>query len=260
MIVKINYAIPVVMALVSLSAYPKDKQEPSPRLVTQQSQTSYAIGVEMARNFKRLGLNLDIDTIIKGLRDGTEGKALLLSEEELRKTLESHYASLKDKSAESTKALAEKNQKEGDEYRDKYKAMPGVTTLPSGLQYKIMQAGNGDRPTEGAIVNIHYRGSIANGAEFQNSYLRGQPLTVAISNLIPGLREAIKLMPAGSKWEVVVPPELAYGRTGGGRQIEPNVTLIFEVELFGIQASKETIEKATAKPAEPPAEARTTSP
>jgi FKBP-type peptidyl-prolyl cis-trans isomerase len=242
----------IVFALLSANAYPKQKSDKPIQLLTNQSKTSYAIGVEVSRNFKRLGIDLDLNTLIMGIRDSHGGKPLLLSEEELRKTMESHYAELKHKAAESTKTLAEKNTQAGNEYRAKYKDMPGVTTLPSGVQYKIIKSGAGNQPTDSDSVDIHYRGAVANDAEFENTYTRGKPLTVEIKNLIPGLRDALKLMPAGSQWQIVVPPELAYGQTGGGRQLGPNATLVFDVELVGVKPGKEAKSKSVERSAEPP--------
>ena len=128
----------------------------------------------------------------------------------------------------------EANQKEGDAFLAANKSKPGVVTLPSGLQYKILTAGAGPKPTAADSVVCNYRGTLINGTEFDSSYKRGQPATFPVSGVIKGWTEALQLMPVGSKWQLFVPPDLAYGARGAGSEIGPNSTLIFEVELMSI--------------------------
>jgi FKBP-type peptidyl-prolyl cis-trans isomerase FklB len=136
---------------------------------------------------------------------------------------------------QATAAAGEENKKAGEAFLAQNKGKQGVVTLPSGLQYKILKAGNGKKPTENDTVECNYRGTLINGTEFDSSYRRGQPATFGVGQVIPGWREALQLMPVGSKWELYVPPDLAYGERGAGRDIGPNSTLVFEVELLGIQ-------------------------
>lgn len=136
---------------------------------------------------------------------------------------------------DSRQAAGATNKKEGDAFLAANKAKEGVTTLPSGLQYKILTAGTGPKPTATDSVVCNYRGTLINGKEFDSSYKRGQPATFPVNGVIKGWTEALQLMPVGSKWQLVVPPDLAYGDRGAGADITPGATLIFEVELMSIQ-------------------------
>jgi FKBP-type peptidyl-prolyl cis-trans isomerase FklB len=130
------------------------------------------------------------------------------------------------------------NKKEGDAFLAANKTKEGVVTLPSGLQYKILQEGTGPKPTASDTVVCNYRGTLLNGTEFDSSYKRGQPATFAVGQVIHGWTEALQLMTVGSKWQLFIPPDLAYGPRGAGNDIGPNATLVFEVELVSIQPKK----------------------
>jgi len=207
----------------------------APVLKTEKDKTSYGIGVDVARNFKGLGIDLDLDILIKALRDVYSGEKLLMTEEELRVTMNAYRAELMQKQAVAQRKAAEENQKKGDAFLAENKTKEGIVALPSGLQYKILNAGNGKTPTDADTVECHYRGTLIDGTEFDSSYRRGQPITLGVTGLIAGWREALKLMPVGSKWQLFIPPKLAYGARGAGRDIGPNATLIFEVELLAIK-------------------------
>jgi len=133
------------------------------------------------------------------------------------------------------KELGEKNKKDGDAFLAENKGKEGVVALPSGLQYKILKAGDGEKPKSTDTVVCNYRGTLLNGKEFDSSYKRGQPATFPVSGVIKGWTEALQLMPVGSKWQLFIPPDLAYGDRGAGNDIAPGATLIFEVELLSIQ-------------------------
>jgi FKBP-type peptidyl-prolyl cis-trans isomerase len=137
--------------------------------------------------------------------------------------------------AEKNRAVAEKNRKDGEAFLAENKAKEGVVTLESGLQYKILKAGEGDKPALNDTVVVEYRGSFIDGTEFSSSRTRGQPGTFPVGKAIKGWQQALQLMPAGSKWQLVVPPHLAYGERGAGRVIGPNSTLIFEAELVAVK-------------------------
>jgi FKBP-type peptidyl-prolyl cis-trans isomerase len=207
----------------------------APAYKTDNDKQSYAIGVDLARNLKRQGITADTSALLEGLRDELSGTKLLMSEEELRMTLNAFQVNLKKSRARALRAVAELNKEAGEAFLAANQAKQGVVTLPSGLQYKIIQEGSGKRPTANDTVEVNYRGTLINGAEFENSYRREQPPTLKVTGVIPGLTEALKLMPAGSKWELFIPPELAYGERGSGRRIGPNATLIFELELLAIK-------------------------
>ena len=140
--------------------------------------------------------------------------------------------------AKLMKTLGEKNKKEGEAFLDDNKKKEGVKTLPSGLQYKVIKEGTGKKPKLTDTVNAHFRGTLINGSEFDSSYKRGQPVNFTIASVIPGWTEALQLMKEGAKWQLFIPPNLAYGEKGTGSAIEPNATLIFEVELLSIQGKK----------------------
>jgi FKBP-type peptidyl-prolyl cis-trans isomerase len=205
------------------------------QLKTQKDQVSYMIGVDVARNFKQLGIDVDIDVLVKGLRDGMAGEKLLMTEDDIRATRSAYMEDLRKKQALAMKAAAEENKKKGAAFLAENKEKAGVVTLPSGLQYKIIKAGVGKTPTETDTVECRYRGTLIDGKEFESSYRTGQTATFKVSGVIAGWREALKLMPVGSKWQVFIPPELAYGPMGAGRDIGPNATLIFEIELVAIK-------------------------
>jgi FKBP-type peptidyl-prolyl cis-trans isomerase FklB len=136
---------------------------------------------------------------------------------------------------ETRQYLAEKNMKEGETFLAENKTREGVVALESGLQYKILKSGDGEKPAAGDTVVCNYRGTLINGTEFDSSYKRGKPATFAVNRVIKGWTEALQLMPVGSKWQLFIPPNLAYGARGAGNLIGPNATLIFEVELIAIE-------------------------
>ena len=210
--------------------------EEAQALKTPKEKVSYGIGVDVARNFKRLGIDLDLDVLIRAMRDAYSDGKLLMSEEDLRATMSAYQADLRERQAAAVKKAAEDNKKAGDAFLAENKAKEGVVALPSGLQYKVLKAGDGKKPTEADMVECHYRSTLIDGTEFDSSYRRGQPATFKVKGgVIPGWTEALLLMPAGSKWQFFVPPQLAYGERGAGRDVGPNATLLFEVELLAIK-------------------------
>lgn len=224
----------VVMGIL-LFAVQAGAAEPSD-LKTPKDKVDYAIGVDIAKNFQKMGVEVNLDLMVKGLKDGFAGQKTLMSDDEIRQTLTEYQTQMKIKHAEATKLAAQGNKKQGDTFQDQNKAKEGVVTLPSGLQYKVLKAGDGNKPTEADMVECKYRGTLIDGAEFDNSSKREQPAIFKLSEgIIRGFREALLLMPVGSKWEVVVPPELAYGERGMPPKIGPNATLVFELELVAIK-------------------------
>jgi len=204
-------------------------------LKSDKDKLSYGIGADLGRNLKRLEIEVDHELVRKGLLDALSGAKPMMSEEEVRGVLTGLQAQIQRKAAQAQSAAGEENKKAGEAFLAQNKTKPGVVTLPSGLQYKILKAGEGKKPAESDTVECNYRGTLINGTEFDSSYKRGQPATFAVTQVIPGWREALQLMTVGSKWQLVVPPELAYGERGAGREIGPNATLVFEVELLGIK-------------------------
>ena len=226
----------MILGVVLLTA--QVSAEEPPVLKTQKEKASYGIGVETARSLKQQGIEVDGDLLIKGLQDGLSGGKLIMSDDEISKTMAIVHSELRQKRMQLMRARtkdAEENRKEGETFLAENKTKEGVVTLSSGLQYKILKAGGGRKPTEADRVEFHYRGTLIDGTEFDSSYRRGQPASFNVTGVIPGWKEALQLMPVGSKWQLFIPPQLAYGAVGAGRDIGPNVTLIFEVELLAIK-------------------------
>jgi FKBP-type peptidyl-prolyl cis-trans isomerase FklB len=209
--------------------------EEAPVLKTEKDKMSYGIGVDAGRTFKRLGVEVDADLLVRGLRDALSSEKLLMTDEEIRAVMTAYQAEARQKQAQAARLAVENNKKAGEAFLAANKTKEGVITLPSGLQYKILKAGDGKTPTDTDTVECNYRGTLIDGTEFDSSYRRGQPSTFKVTGVIAGWREALKLMPVGSKWQIVIPPQLAYGERGAGRDIGPHATLIFELELLAVK-------------------------
>jgi len=208
----------------------------APALKDQKEKLSYALGMDLGNQFKKQAVEVDADIFVKGLKDSLSGNKTLLTEQEARAAITALQNEIRTKQMAIAKELGEKNKKEGDAFLAENKTREGVVTLDSGLQYKILQAGEGKKPTIDDTVVCNYRGTLINGTEFDSSYKRNQPATFPVKGVIKGWTEALQLMPAGSKWQLFIPPNLAYGERGTGNLIGPNATLVFEVELISIQA------------------------
>jgi FKBP-type peptidyl-prolyl cis-trans isomerase FklB len=207
-------------------------------LKSQKDKISYVIGMDMGSNFKKQSIDIDPDILVRGIKDGFSGGKSLLTEQEVLEITTAFQKEMMAKQEELNKKLGEKNKKEGEVFLAENKKKEGVKTLPSGLQYKVIKAGTGKKPKLTDTVTTNYRGTLIDGTEFDSSYRRGQPASFPVNGVIPGWTEALQLMEEGAKWQLFVPPNLAYGDRGAGRQIGPNATLIFEVELISIQQKK----------------------
>ena len=207
---------------------------PAP-LTTDEQKDSYALGINIGRSLKKQKVDLDTASVMRGIKDALAGSPSLLTDAEIDAGLKQLAAQAqKVQDAEQAKA-GEANMKEGQEFLAANKTKDGVVTLPSGLQYKILTTGTGAKPTASDTVVCNYRGTFINGTEFDSSYKRGQPASFPVGGVIKGWTEALQLMPVGSKWQLFVPPDLAYGERGAGGAIGPNQTLVFDVELISIK-------------------------
>jgi len=196
---------------------------------------SYAIGVNVGSNWKRQDVEVDYDTFLRGLKDAMEGRTPLLDEQAVRDTLGKFQQELQAKQAEKRRIAGEKNKAEGEAFLAENKNKPGVVTLESGLQYKVITEGDGEIPKPEDTVTVHYRGTLVDGTEFDSSAKTGQPASFRANGVIRGWTEALTRMKAGSKWQLFIPSDLAYGEFGRQPSIGPNATLLFDVELVSVQ-------------------------
>ena len=204
-------------------------------LKNQKDKISYIIGMDIGTNLKKQSIDIDSNILAKGVKDALAGTKPLLTEQEIQETMVAFQKEMMAKQAE----VAKKNKAEGEAFLTENKKKEGVKTLSSGLQYKVIKAGTGKKPKSTDTVTAHYRGTLINGTEFDSSYKRGQPATFPVSGgMIPGWTEALQLMEEGAKWQLFIPSNLAYGEKGAGRDIGPNATLIFEIEMVSIQEKK----------------------
>ena len=214
-------AISLCIATVGASA-----GEATPK--TDDEKFSYAIGYQIAESVKRQGMEVDVDSLIQAIRDDLTGTPLRISQPEMQAAVVAYQQ-------KKFEELSDKNQKAGKKYLAANKKKPGIVELPSGLQYKIVEEGSGEKPVSSDTVKVHYRGTLIDGTEFDSSYARGEPVTFQIANIINGWQQALILMSEGAKWQVFIPPILAYGSGGAGQNIGPNATLVFEIELVSIE-------------------------
>lgn len=222
----------VVLGIVLLTAQVSAGEQEI--LKTQKDKVNYAIGVNMINSLKLQGVEIDLDLVIKGMRDAHSGGKFLLSDDELRKSIGVYQTAARQKQAMVRVIAADENKKAGEAFLAENAQKEGVVTLPGGLQYKILKAGDGMKPTDADTVEVNFRGTLINGTAFDSTE-PGKPAALKVAQLIAGWKEAMKLMPVGSKWQIFIPPQLAYGERGSGNQIGPNATLVFEVELLAIK-------------------------
>jgi len=201
--------------------------------------------MNLGSNLQKQSVPVNPDMLVQGMKDAMSGGKMLLTEDEARAAVMEMQKQVQAQMQEKAKAMGETNKKEGDAFLAANKSKEGVTTLPSGLQYKVITNGTGPKPKAEDTVVCNYKGTLIDGKEFDSSYKRGEPATFAVNGVIKGWTEALQLMPVGSKWQLFVPPDLAYGDRGAGADIGPEATLIFEVELMSIE-KKDAAEKAPA--------------
>jgi len=207
-------------------------------LKTPKDKASYAIGLSIGKKLHEDNADIDPAILVRALKDAMAGTKSLMTEEEMRAALIDFQGTMRKKQMEKMQAEGVKNKKDGADYLAANKTKPGVVTTPSGLQYKILTAGTGPKPAATDSVVCNYKGTFIDGKEFDSSYKRNEPATFPVTGVIKGWTEALQMMPVGSKWQLVIPADLAYGEQGRPPQMPPNATLVFEVELVKI-AEKE---------------------
>jgi len=208
--------------------------EPLKSLETQEQKVSYSFGLVFGKRMTNDLPDLNVDVFVQGLKDAFQGKAALLTDDQVGKILEEFQRDMQQQQIEKVQEMGATNKKSGADFLVKNKDKEGVVTLESGLQYKILTEGKGAQPGLSDVVKVHYTGSLIGGEVFDSSVERGEPVTFPVNGVIAGWTEALQLMPSGSKWQLFIPAELAYG-ANGNRSIGPNETLLFDVELLEIE-------------------------
>lgn len=219
-------------------------------LTTSEQRLSYGIAYGLGQRMKADGVPLDAAAFGVGLADSLEGKEPRMTQEEISKEMQAYQEKAQAEHVAAQEALSKANTEAATAFLAANAAKAGVTTTASGLQYEVLTEGKGPKPTADDTVEVHYRGTLVDGTEFDSSYSRGETVTFGVGQVIPGWTEALQLMPVGSKWKLAIPADLAYGSGGAGQVIGPNAALVFEVELIGIQDPEKAADAAAAgKPA-----------
>lgn len=220
----------VALAVIGTMAVSAQAQE----LKSDKDRLSYSIGASIAANLKKENTDFDVNLVIQGLKDAAAGKKLAVPEKEARMILGKYQIELRKRMMEERKQATTENKQKGDAFLAENEKKKGVVTLPGGVQYTVVKQGKGEMPQLQNEIEVNYRGSLINGKVFDETE-PGQPATLKVSSLIPGWKQAITHMPLGSKWHIVIPPQLAYGDRGVGTDIGPNEVLVFDVELLAIK-------------------------
>ena len=218
----------LLLALFSTVAYAEEAFK------TQEEKLGYAIGMNIGINMKRQNVTADAEQLAAGLKTAFKGGETVLSEEEMGQILMAYQQEMQMQQMAEQAAAAEAGTKNAEEYLTKNAKQEGVVTLDSGLQYKVLASGAGASPKAESKVEVHYRGTLIDGTEFDSSYKRGEPASFPVNGVIAGWTEALQLMKEGDKWQLAIPPQLAYGERGAPPVIPANAALVFEVELLKI--------------------------
>lgn len=221
----------VALVLSSQCAFADDNV----KLVTEKDKISYSIGMDIGGSFKAREMDVDVELLYKGIEASYKGEKTALSPDEAKNILMEYGKRLREKQTALAQKKGENNKKEGEDFLTANAKKDGVITLSSGLQYKVIEEGDGASPTIDDTVETHYRGTLIDGTEFDSSYKRGKPAVFPVKGVIAGWTEALQKMKVGAKWQLFIPSDLAYGERGSGPQIGPNSTLIFDIELLGIK-------------------------
>jgi len=237
MLKKIPAAVVCIGLTTLLSACNDKSGTDTVKLDSQTAKASYSIGSQLGSQVAQAKDMIDQDALILGFKDSMDGKELQINAEEMQKVMQTFQQAMLEKQQSKQNALKETNKAEGDKFLAENKSKEGVKTTTSGLQYKVLKKGSGEAPKLTDTVVTHYSGTLINGKVFDSSYKRNSPATFPVNGVIKGWTEALQLMEVGSKWQLFIPAELAYGERGAGADIGPNQVLIFEIELLEIKKS-----------------------
>jgi len=225
-LMRFAFAITVLMALMTAPVMAQDVSSDKGKL-------SYSVGWDIGKDIQRRGAEFDVETLIAAIRDSAAGKEPQVPNDEMVALLTELQQRVRQEQAEAFQKLGEENQKKSEEFLAANKTKSGIVTLPSGIQYRIIDEGEGARPTMDSTVKVHYRGSKVNGLEFDSSFARGVPEQFTVNSVLKGWQEVLPLMKTGATWQIFVPPELAFGARGNP-PVGPNETLIFDLKLVEI--------------------------
>lgn len=229
--------VAMLMLLVfAVACAPEEKQVAKElTLDTPKDRISYTIGVNIGQDFKAQKMDIDPTVLLEGLKDSMDGKELRLTEEEMVSEIQSFQQEMQAKMAAEMEQAASQNIEQGKAFLEENAKKEGVVVTESGLQYMVIEPGEGDSPAANDVATVHYRGTLIDGKQFDSSYDRGQPATFPVGGVIAGWTEALQLMKPGAKWQLFIPSELAYGERGAGQDIGPNSVLLFDVELISVE-------------------------
>lgn len=231
--------IPALACVATLGSAAAQEDKPAPvKLESEAQKISYIFGHNIGSRIKDDGIKVDLDALIAGVKAALAGETSQLSEDETNATLQKFQENMQAQQEKAAAAAGADNAKAGAEFLATNAKRKGVTTTASGLQYEILTKADGPKPKKEDTVRVHYHGTLIDGTVFDSSVDRGEPTEFGVGDVIPGWTEALQLMPVGSKWKLFIPSNLAYGERGVSEDIGPNSTLIFEVELLGIEGAK----------------------
>ena len=226
-------------ATLSLTFLATSVQAEDPKLESDRDKASYLIGRNIGETINRDGIKLNVENLVMGLREGLTGKDSKIPEADATKIMETFQAEMQKQAEAKAASASAENLAAGTKFLADNKKREGVKVTKSGLQYEILSAGKGAKPTPLDTVTVHYHGTLIDGSVFDSSVDRQTPATFPVNGVIAGWTEALQLMEAGAKYKLFIPADLAYGKNGAGRDIGPNSTLIFEVELLSIKGQEE---------------------
>lgn len=206
----------------------------APAVAIDRTKMSYAVGYQFGADLKERGVEIDLEGVVRALRDGFGGKPVAYPREELGQQMELLEGKLRTEAEAKFRKLAAENKTASDKFMVENRAKKGIVALPSGIQYRVIEEGNGARPTATSEVTVHYRGSLINGFEFDSSFARGVPAKFQVDQVLKGWQEVLPLMRVGDHWQIFLPPEMAYAERGP-RPIGPNQALVFDIKLIEVK-------------------------